>query len=215
MVLDGTRHHSLMETVSASYFRAAATKSDARRTTADTAKHLQGWDSRTKVAHDSTTSVSVQLQDSTSVCSLPYSLLHTGQDLKGGRTKASCAISRASSDAGSVLDSTSSTPRGRGPTRLQQQHTLQAVASRLQYVQSSEAPYPHRALGSPRITGSSTRDAYSDTASWAGDRVRDLLQADCACPMPFTKSSTLHCSLTGDSSRLQTWLNIRLRTSKA
>ena len=215
MVLDGTRHHSLLETVSASYFRAAATKSDARRTTADTAKHLQGWDSRTKVAHDSATSVSVQLQEPALYCDSKHTSLHTGQDLKGGRTKASCAISRASSDAGSVLDSTSSTPRGRGPTRLQQQHTLQAVASRLQHVQSSEAPYPHRALGSPRITGSSVHDVYSDTASWADDHVRDFLQADCACPVPFIQSSALHCSLTGDSSRLQTWLNIRPKTSKA
>ena len=82
MPLDGTRHHSLMETTSASYFGAAAKKSGARRTTADTPKHLQGWDSRTRVAHDSKASVSVQLQKISVCCKSPSTLLQLDQDLR-------------------------------------------------------------------------------------------------------------------------------------
>ena len=55
------------------------------------------------------------------------------QESRGlGHSQLSNACSRASSDAGSVLDSLLGTPKHRQLTRAQQHHTLQAVASRLQ-----------------------------------------------------------------------------------
>jgi len=75
-----------------------------------------------------------------------------------------------------VLDSISSTPRGRAPTRLQQQHTLQAVASRLQHVYSSELPQSQRSLSrNPHGAGPSVYDDCSDTASWADEHVSGIL----------------------------------------
>ena len=94
------------------------------------------------------------------------------QDARTAVGRSSYAFSRASSDAGSVLDSVSSTPRGRGPTRLQHHHTLQAVASRLQHVQSSGLPYlDHGSARNPRAVAASVYSDYSDTASWADEHV--------------------------------------------
>ncbi|DBA82655.1 hypothetical protein WJX77_012224 [Trebouxia sp. C0004] len=116
-----------------------------RRSTADSARH--GWDSRTKVAAAASAS-----------------------DTRGGFNKSSHAFSRASSDAGSVLDSISSTPRDRAPTRLQQHHTLQAVASRLQHAHSSELPQSQRShLRNPFGAAPSVYDDCSDTASWTDE----------------------------------------------
>ena len=95
--------------------------------------------------------------------------------MRAATARSSHAFSRASSDAGSVIDSISSTPRGRGLSRTQQQHTLQAVASRLQHVQSSELSYPqHRLTHTQRAASAAAHwdsGDCSDTASWADEHV--------------------------------------------
>jgi hypothetical protein len=145
-----------------------------RRSTAESARH--GWDGRTKVA--ATASASVRMRATRAAASCVQSLIGTScvQDTRGGFNKSSYAFSRASSDAGSVLDSISSTPRGRAPTRLQQQHTLQAVASRLQHVHSSELPQSQRSHSRhPPVVAPSVYDDCSDTASWADEHVSGIL----------------------------------------
>ena len=140
------------------------------------------------------------------------------QDVRPGISKSTYAFSRASSDAGSVLDSVSSTPRGRGPTRLQHHHELQAVASRLQHVQSSGAPCSqHGPTRNPRTAAASVYDDCSDTASWADEHVScktrlDLVRINNSS---FTDClSVFRCSLTGGSNMQQTLLSATLRASK-
>lgn len=130
--------------------------------------------------------------------------------IRAATARSSHAFSRASSDAGSVIDSISSTPRERGPSRSQQQHTLQAVASRLQHVQSGEMSYlQHQSLHKTNVAA--IPDCWdsrhcSDTASWADGHVSCTCKHVCTFCNPETVMQTIfhsvlgQCSLIGSSS---------------
>ena len=117
--------------------------------------------------------------------------------IRAATARSSHGFSRASSDAGSVIDSVSSTPRGCGPARSQQ-HTLQAVASRLQHVQSCELPYvQHKAMRNSRAAAASGRwdsGNCSDAASWADENVSCRFKTTGVLANPLTSSN--HVSIT-------------------
>lgn len=113
--------------------------------------------------------------------------------IRAATARSSHGFSRASSDAGSVIDSVSSTPRGCGPARSQQ-HTLQAVASRLQHVQSCELPYvQHKAMRNSRAAAASgcwDSENCSDAASWADEHVSCRRKTTGVLANPFTLCKT-------------------------
>lgn len=93
-----------------------------------------------------------------------------------GRSQLSATCSHASSDAGSVLDSVLGTPRHRTLTKLQHQHTLQAVASRLQHVHSSDlSQSEHIFISSPPASIQGDIDL---TSCWVEEQV-SCLSASC------------------------------------
>lgn len=115
--------------------------------------------------------------------------------IRAATARSSHAFSRASSDAGSVIDSVSSTPRGRGPARSQQ-HTLQAVASRLQHVQSCDLPHVlHKARRNSRAAAPSgcwDSGDCSDAVSWADENVSTTNAGMLANPMTSCVSKSHH-----------------------
>ena len=121
--------------------------------------------------------------------------------IRAATARSAHGFSRASSDAGSVIDSVSSTPKGCGSSRSQQ-HTLQAVASRLQHVQSCELPYvQHKAMRNSRAAAASgcwDSDNCSDAASWADEHVSCRCKTNGLLAPPLTSCKSflhhIHCN---------------------